>query len=225
MYQSYIIKMSIFLLLILKCHIIGAQRHEDLSSYEVFLDKLVAMVQQQLHERLKVNMYYVELPDYLKSMSGRSIKLGRDHLVRIFGLNFKFLSNGKCNMETMDGQNTLSCPVRFDDLQIQLPPLEYGGTVYVVHVTINGTLVLKEGTKHMQFQQFIWLYEHYEMMDSDWEPVNPPPAAYCLKVKSPLGLKGILQTKLQKLIEDGVFRDAVVSSLEKIPKPTDMIGH
>ncbi|CAN7994630.1 unnamed protein product [Ixodes pacificus] len=223
MFQSYIIKFPLYLLLILKFHINGAQRLGGVTHYDTFMDKVVTMVQQELHERLNGSMYRALLPDHLVSVSGRSINLGVDRLSRIFGLTFKFWRNGSCKKWIYYGKNgnssTLRCPVKFSDLKMQLPQLDNEGTVYVVHVTITGTLVFQEGQNYMFFQRFIWDKKHYEIRNSDGKPVNPPPAAYCLKAKSPSSLKGILQTTFEKLIEHGLFKDAVVFSLKQIRKP------
>uniref|UniRef100_A0A090XET9 Putative secreted protein n=1 Tax=Ixodes ricinus TaxID=34613 RepID=A0A090XET9_IXORI len=219
MFQSYIIKISLYLLLILKFHINGAQRREVMISYNTFINKVVTMVQQELHERLNGSMYRVQLPDHLVSVSGRSISLGEDRLMRIFGLTFKLWRNGNCEKWSYNKRNHLHCPVKFDDLKIQLPQLGNKGTVYVVHVTIKGTLVFQEGKDQMLFQRFIWDKKDYEIMNSDGKPVNPPPAAYCLKAKSTSSLKVILQRELENLIKHGLFKSAMESSLKKIPKP------
>ncbi|XP_040065048.1 uncharacterized protein LOC115318508 [Ixodes scapularis] len=201
----------------------GAQRLGGVKRYDTFMDKVVTMVQQELHERLNGSMYRVLLPDHLVSVSGRSINLGKDRWSRIFGLTFLFWRNGSCKKWIYKGKKgsltTLRCPVKFNDLKLQLPQLDNEGTVYVVHATITGTLVFQEGNNYMFFQRLIWNKNHYEMRNSDGKPVNPPPAAYCLKAKSPSSLKGILQTTLENLIEHGLFKDAVVFALKKIRKP------
>uniref|UniRef100_A0A6B0V4J9 Putative secreted protein n=1 Tax=Ixodes ricinus TaxID=34613 RepID=A0A6B0V4J9_IXORI len=222
MFQSYILNIPIYVLLLLQCHINGAKGYGGVESYQNFMEEFVKVVHQEVHKSLNTSMYHVHLPAYLVTVSGKSINLGADHLARIFGLSFKFGSDGSCIKRKMTGKNTLHCPVKFEDLLIQLPLLDFEETVYVVHVTIKGTLVFLEGTNRMHFQRLILLYEHYEIMDSDGKPVNPPPAAYCLKAKSPLGLKGILQNILQNIIENGVFKNGVKSSLEKIQKPKDI---
>ncbi|XP_040063687.1 uncharacterized protein LOC120838022 [Ixodes scapularis] len=218
MFQSCIIKIPLYLLLILKFRINGAQRHEGMIGYDTFMNRFVTMVQQELHERLNVSMYHVLLPDHLVSVSGRSINLGEDRLMRIFGLSFKFWRNGNCEKWIYYTKNHLHCPVKFDDLKIQLPLLANEVTVYVVHATITGTLVFQQDKSNLLFQRFIWKTKQYKIMNSDGEPVNPPPAAYCLKAKSLSSLKVILQTIFENLIEHGIFKDAVESSLQKIRK-------
>uniref|UniRef100_A0A6B0V4D0 Putative secreted protein n=1 Tax=Ixodes ricinus TaxID=34613 RepID=A0A6B0V4D0_IXORI len=224
MFHSYTVKLPICLLLILKCQIIGAAPFRGVKSYEIFINEVVSMVKQELHDRLKTGMYYVRLPESLVSESGDSIQLGEDRWARVFGLTFRFARNGYCNKWRKRGQNTLHCPVKFEDLEIQLPKLDNDTIVYVVHVTIKGMLVFEEDISQMFFQRFIW-HVKYEMMDSERKTVNNPPYVYSLKNKSPLGLRAILQTRLINLIEYGEFKDAVISSLRRIPKPKDISGY
>ncbi|XP_042145094.1 uncharacterized protein LOC121835180 [Ixodes scapularis] len=225
MFHCYTIKLSICLLLILKCQIIGAASFRGVKSYEIFINEVVSRVKQELHERLRTGMYYVRLPDSLVSESADSIKLGEDRWARVFGLTFRFARNGYCNKWRKKGQNTLHCPVKFEDLEIQLPKLDNDTIVYVAHVTIKGMLIFQEGKSQMFFQRFIWHEKKYEMMDSDRKTVDNPPGVYSLKNKSPLGLQGILETRLINLIEYGEFKDAVLSSLRRIPKPKDISGY
>uniref|UniRef100_A0A6B0V3V6 Putative secreted protein n=1 Tax=Ixodes ricinus TaxID=34613 RepID=A0A6B0V3V6_IXORI len=224
MFQRYIITMPLYLLLIGKCHTNASRHHKSVSSLEIFLNTFVRMVQEEMHERLNTSMYHLQMPDHLDSVSGRRIQLGEDRLARIFGLSFKFGRNGNCGIYFKNRQAILRCPVKFDDLQIQLPLLDDEETVYVAHVTVKGVLDFRQGGNGTAFHQFILLHQQYEMRNSDGEPVNPPPAAYCLKAKSPSGLKAVLQKRLQDLIVKGEFKDAVLSSLKRMRKAKDMSG-
>uniref|UniRef100_A0A6B0V6D9 Secreted protein n=1 Tax=Ixodes ricinus TaxID=34613 RepID=A0A6B0V6D9_IXORI len=224
MFRRYIITMPLYLLLIGKCHINASQRHKSVRSFESFLNKFVKMVQEEMHERLNVSMHHLQMPDHLDSMSGRRIKLGKDRLARIFGLSFKFGRDGNCEIYIKNGRNTLRCPVKFDDLLIQLPLLDNEETVYVAHVTVKGALFFLQGRNGTAFHQFILLNQQYEMRNSNGKPVNPPPAPYCLKAKSPYGLKAILQKKLENLIVKGEFKNAVLSALKSMQQTKDMIG-
>uniref|UniRef100_A0A6B0V485 Uncharacterized protein n=1 Tax=Ixodes ricinus TaxID=34613 RepID=A0A6B0V485_IXORI len=224
MFRRYIITMPLYLLLIGECHINASRRHKSVSSFEIFLNAFVRMVQEEMHERLNVSMYHVQMPDHLDSVSGRRIQLGEDRLARIFGLSFKFGRGGNCGIYFENGRAILRCPVKFDDLLVQLPLLDDEGTVYVAHVTVKGVLFFLQGGNGTAFHRFILLHQQYEMMNSDGEPVNPPPAAYCLKAKSPSGLKSVLQKRLEDLIVKGEFKDAVLSSLKSMRQAKDMIG-
>uniref|UniRef100_A0A6B0V4W1 Putative secreted protein n=1 Tax=Ixodes ricinus TaxID=34613 RepID=A0A6B0V4W1_IXORI len=224
MFQRYIITMPLYLLLIAKCHTNASQHQKSVRSLESFLNKFVKMVQEEMHERLNTSMYHLQMPDHLDSVSGRRIQLGKDRLARIFGLSFKFGRNGNCERYIKNGKNTLRCPVKFDDLLIQLPLLDNEETVYVAHVTVKGALDFRQDRNGTTFHQFILLNQQYEMRNSNGKPVNPPPAAYCLKAKSPSGLKAVLQKRLQDLIVKGEFKDAVLSSLKRMRKAKDMSG-
>lgn len=133
----------------------GAASFRGVKSYEIFINEVVSRVKQELHERLRTGMYYVRLPDSLVSESADSIKLGEDRWARVFGLTFRFARNGYCNKWRKKGQNTLHCPVKFEDLEIQLPKLDNDTIVYVAHVTIKGMLIFQEGKciPFMAFQQ------------------------------------------------------------------------
>uniref|UniRef100_A0A6B0V4E3 Putative secreted protein n=1 Tax=Ixodes ricinus TaxID=34613 RepID=A0A6B0V4E3_IXORI len=224
MFQSYTIKMLLCLLLIGKCDSNASLLNKVVRSLDIFMNRFVRLVQQEIHARLNVSMYHFQLPSHLDSMTGRRIDLGEDRTARIFGLSFKFVRNGNCGIWIQYGKSTICCPVKFDDLQVQLPQYNNKETVYVAHATVKGALVFHQGRNGTAFQRFILLQQRYEMMNSDGEPVNPPPAAYCLKVKSAFGLKGILRTFFQYLIVDGEFKEALVSSLKKVRKAQDISG-
>ncbi|XP_040074595.1 uncharacterized protein LOC120846786 [Ixodes scapularis] len=202
----------------------ASQRDKRVIYFENFLDQFVLMVQREIHERLNTSMYRLQMPDHLDSVSGRRIPLGQDRTARIFGLSFKFGRNGNCVKYIKPVKTTLRCPVKFDDLLIQLPLLDNEQTVYVAHVTVRGALDFRQGRNGTVFHRYTLLNQQYEMMNSDGKPVNPPPAAYCLKAKSPSGLKSVLKKRLEDLIVKGEFKDAVFSSFKKMREAKNMSG-
>uniref|UniRef100_A0A6B0UX51 Putative secreted protein n=1 Tax=Ixodes ricinus TaxID=34613 RepID=A0A6B0UX51_IXORI len=145
MFQSYTIKMLLYLLLIGKCHSNASLLNKAVRSLDIFMNRFVRLVQQEIHARLNVSMYHFQLPSHLDSMTGRKINLGEDRTARIFGLSFKFVRNGNCGIWIQYGKSTICCPVKFDDLKVQLPQYNNKETVYVAHATVKGALVFHQG--------------------------------------------------------------------------------
>uniref|UniRef100_A0A6B0UFN3 Putative secreted protein n=1 Tax=Ixodes ricinus TaxID=34613 RepID=A0A6B0UFN3_IXORI len=65
MFQSYILNIPIYVLLLLQCHINGAKGYGGVESYQNFMEEFVKVVHQEVHKSLNTSMYHVHLPAYL----------------------------------------------------------------------------------------------------------------------------------------------------------------